>query len=50
MKIFGGTKLYYVMFVGVASVIPATALAVPSGAKFHARLNDESHGNDIESD
>ena len=29
MKIFGGTKLYYVMFVGVASVIPATALAVP---------------------
>ena len=29
MKIFGGTKLYYVMFVGVASAIPATALAVP---------------------
>jgi hypothetical protein len=29
MRIFGGTKLYYVMFVGVASVIPATALAVP---------------------
>jgi len=29
MRIFGGTKLYYVMFVGVASVIPATAQAVP---------------------
>ena len=50
MKIFGGTKLYYVMFVGVASVIPATALAVPVVPNFTQGINDESHGNDIESD